>query len=180
MIVGTDQGAPRYLAILILVPSSVRQNGSHATPFTIGFETAKRFLIDQEEIARLLHSSRSATLGTVDERSRPHLVPIVFAYHDGRLYTAVDRKPKSTYRLKRLRNIEANSNVSVLVDHYDDDWTRLWWVRIDGTAQVIESGPGFEEAIALLTRKYRPYGTQPPPGPVIEVQVENIRSWSAT
>ncbi len=180
MIVGTDQGAPRYLAILILVPSSVRQNGSHATPFAIGFETAKRFLIDQEEIARLLHNSRSATLGTVDERSRPHLVPIVFAYHDGRLYTAVDRKPKSTYRLKRLRNIEANSNVSVLVDHYDDDWTRLWWIRIDGTAQVIESGPRFDRGLALLAAKYELYAAQPPPGPVIEVQIEKMRAWSAS
>ena len=115
----------------------------------------RRRLIDQEEITRLLHSTRSATLGTVDERGRPHLVPIVFAYRDGGLYTAVDRKPKSTYRLKRLRNIEAHPHVSVLLDHYDDDWTRLWWIRIDGTAQVVDSGPSFQEAIALLTCKYR-------------------------
>ena len=140
----------------------------------------RRHRIDQEEITRLLHSTQSATLGTVDERGRPHLVPIVFAYRNGGLYTAVDRKPKSTYRLKRLRNIEANPHVSVLLDHYGDDWTELWWVRIDGSARVIDSGPGFEEALALLTRKYRTYGAQPPPGPVIEIRVENIRAWSAT
>ncbi len=168
------------MAILILVPSSVRQNGSHASPFAIGFETAKRFLIHQEEIARLLRSSRSATLGTVDERGRPHLVPIVFAYHDGRLYTAVDHKPKSSYRLKRLRNIAANPHVSVLVDHYDDDWTRLWWIRIDGPARLVDSGARFQSALALLAGKYEPYAAQPPPGPVIEVRVENIRAWSAT
>lgn len=153
--------------------------GVHAGPLSIAFQTAKGSLIDQETIASLLHSTRSATLGTVDERGRPHLVPIVFAYHDDRLYTAVDQKPKSTYRLKRLRNIEANSRVSVLVDHYDDDWTRLWWVRIDGTAQVIGAGPRFEKGIALLTAKYEPYAAQPPPGPVIELRIKTIRSWSA-
>ena len=136
-------------------------------------------LIDPEEITRRLMQARSATLGTVEETGRPHLVPIVFAYREGRLYTAVDQKPKSTRRLKRLRNIEANPNVSVLLDRYEDDWTRLWWIRIDGEARVIDSGPAFREGIALLTRKYRPYDTQPPPGPVIEVRVETIRAWSA-
>lgn len=104
----------------------------------------------------------------------------MFAYRDGRLYTAVDHKPKSTNRLKRLRNIETNSAVSVLLDHYDDDWTRLWWIRVDGSARVIASGPAFREGIALLTRKYQPYEDQPPPGPVIEIRVETIRAWSAT
>lgn len=141
---------------------------------------SRRCLIDAEQITRRLAEARSATLGTVDQEGRPHLVPIVFAYRDGRLYTAVDRKPKSTNRLKRLRNIEANPGVSVLVDRYDDDWTRLWWIRIDGEARVVDSGRDFSEGIALLTRKYQPYGAQPPPGPVIEVRVETIRAWSAT
>ena len=141
---------------------------------------SRRCLIDPEEINRRLAEARSATLGTVDRAGRPHLVPIVFAYRDGRLYTAVDRKPKSTRQLKRLRNIEANPGVSVLLDRYDDDWTRLWWIRIDGEARLIHAGPAFREGIALLTRKYPPYGAQPPPGPVIEVRVEIIRAWSAT
>ncbi len=136
--------------------------------------------MDRKEIVRRLGNARSATLGTVDAGGRPHLVPIVFAYDEGRLYTAVDRKPKSTFRLKRLRNIEANPDVSVLVDHYDDDWTALWWVRIDGTASVIGSGPVLRKGLALLTRKYETYTTQPPPGPVIEVRIENVRAWSAT
>lgn len=141
---------------------------------------ARRCGIDAEEINRRLTEARSGTLGTVDHEGRPHLVPIVFAYREGRLYTAVDRKPKSTRRLKRLRNIEANPNVSVLLDRYDDDWARLWWIRVDGTARVIDSGRSFREGIALLTGKYRPYDTQPPPGPVIEVRVETIRAWSAS
>lgn len=136
--------------------------------------------IDREQILRLVRNARSATLGTVDERGRPHLVPIVFAYSDGCLYTAVDRKPKTTRRLKRLRNIEVNPQVSVLVDHYTDDWTRLWWVRLDGTARVIGSGPAFGEAVGLLAAKYRPYTSQPPPGPVIEIRIEHMRGWSAT
>lgn len=136
-------------------------------------------MIDPQKIDRLLESARSATLGTVDRQGRPHLVPIVFAYRDGRLYTAVDHKPKSTRRLKRLANIRANPRASVLVDHYDDDWTKLWWVRIDGSAEVVESGPRFREALAALTEKYRPYALRPPPGPVIELTVQHVRSWSA-
>ena len=136
--------------------------------------------IKPEEITRLLDQTRSATLGTVDDGGRPHLVPIVFAYRDGRLCTAVDRKPKTTYRLKRLRNIETNPQVSVLLDCYDDDWTKLWWIRIDGTARLLDSGPAFRQGIALLTGKYQAYVVQPPPGPLIEVKIQTIRAWSAT
>lgn len=135
--------------------------------------------MDRNEILLRLDESRSATLGTVNEAGRPHLVPIVFAYEDGTLYTAVDRKPKSTYRLKRLRNIEANPHVSVLVDRYHDDWSRLWWIRLDGTAQVVPSGPVLRHGLALLTGKYDPYTIEAPPGPVIVVKVENVLSWSA-
>ncbi len=151
-----------------------------STSYTSSRTESRRCLIDAEEITRRLTETRSATLGTVDRAGRPHLVPIVFAYRDGLLYTAVDRKPKSTRHLKRLRNIEANPGVSVLLDRYDDDWTRLWWIRIDGEARVIDSGPAFSEGIALLTRKYQTYVAQPPPGPVIEVRVETIRAWSTT
>lgn len=153
--------------------------GSGARPQTHRTDV-KRCAIDSEQITRRLTEARSGTLGTVDHEGRPHLVPIVFAHREGRIYTAVDQKPKSTRRLKRLRNIEANPGVSVLLDRYDDDWTRLWWIRVDGTARVIESGPSFRKGIALLTSKYQPYGNQPPPGPVIEVRVETIRAWSAS
>ena len=155
-----------------------RHNGSVKSHTSSKTQT-RRCRIDPEAITRRLTEARSATLGTVDRTGRPHLVPIVLAYREGRVYTAVDRKPKSTNRLKRLRNIEANANVSVLLDRYDNDWTRLWWIRIDGTARVIDSGPAFREGIALLTRKYQPYGAQPPPGPVIEIRIETIRAWSA-
>ncbi len=136
--------------------------------------------MNRNNITHRLGVAPSATLGTISRSGRPHLVPIVFAYEDGVLYSAVDQKPKSTYRLRRLRNIETNPDVSVLVDHYEDDWTRLWWVRLDGTAGVMRSGPGFRRGLALLTRKYAIYTTKPPPGPVIEIRVQEIRSWSAS
>ena len=133
----------------------------------------------QDEINRRLAAARSAVLGTVDGRGRPHLVPIVFARQEDRLYTAVDRKPKTTRRLKRLSNIKANPQVSVLVDHYTDDWAGLWWIRLDGAAEVIRSGPRLRQGLALLSDKYEAYAAAPPPGPLIQVHIEVIRAWSA-
>ena len=135
--------------------------------------------MELDEIARRLAGARSAVLGTVGERGRPHLVPIVFAHREDRLYTAVDRKPKTTRRLKRLINIEADPHVSVLMDHYDDDWSRLWWIRLDGMAEVVRSGPRLRTGLALLAGKYEPYAAAPPPGPLIEVRIETTRAWSA-
>ncbi len=135
--------------------------------------------MNQDEIDRRLADARSAVLGTVDERGRPHLVPIVFVRREDRLYTAVDRKPKTTRRLKRLNNIEANPYVSVLVDHYTDDWAGLWWIRLDGAAEVIRSGPRLGRGLSLLADKYEAYAVAPPPGPLIKVRIEVIRAWSA-
>ena len=135
--------------------------------------------MNQDEIDRRLAAGRSAVLGTVDGRGRPHLVPIVFARREDRLYTAVDRKPKTTRRLKRLSNTEANPQVSVLVDHYTDNWAGLWWIRLDGSAEVIRSGPRLRQGLALLADKYEAYAAAPPPGPLIEMRIEVIRTWSA-
>lgn len=136
--------------------------------------------MEQDEIDRRLAAARSAVLGTVDRRGQPHLVPIVFARREDRLYTAVDHKPKATRRLKRLINIEANPHVSVLVDHYTDDWAGLWWIRLDGAAEVIRSGPRLRRGLALLADKYEAYAADPPPGPLIEVHIANVRAWSAS
>lgn len=133
----------------------------------------------QDEIDQRLAGARSAVLGTVDRRGRPHLVPIMFARREDRLYTAVDRKPKTTRRLKRLSNIKANPQVSVLVDNYTDDWAGLWWIRLDGAAEVIRSGPRLRQGLALLSDKYEAYAAAPPTGPLIEMRIEVIRSWSA-
>ena len=124
-----------------------------------------------------------AVLGTVRDDGSPHLVPVVFAMPDGRtdlLYTAIDAKPKSTRRLRRLVNIEQNAAVSLLVDHYDDDWTQLWWVRADGPATVHRGGQEMATGYALLRAKYAQYRRLELDGPVISVQIRRWSSWQAS
>lgn len=124
--------------------------------------------------------ARVARLATTTPRGRPHLVPVVFAVVEGVVWSAVDAKPKSTSRLQRLTNIEAHPLVSLLVDHYDDDWTALWWVRADGDATVepVDGADG-RAAVAALLARYPQYVMQPPPGPLIRVEVSRWTSWSA-
>ena len=104
--------------------------------------------------AQRFASATVARLATVGATGQPHLVPITFALVDERtLITAVDHKPKRTTRLKRLENIAANPQVSVLVDHYADDWQQLWWARADGRARVEKAAPaGAAEALAARYR----------------------------
>ena len=92
------------------------------------------------------------------------------------LYTAVDEKPKRTRRLQRLANIEANPVVEVLIDHYDEDWSRLWWVRLRGPARIVED----RHAVELLAAKYPQYRKQPPAGPVIALTIEERNEWTAS
>ena len=124
--------------------------------------------------------ARVARLATVDADGQPHLVPLCFALAEDRVVSVVDAKPKRTPQLRRLANIRAQPRVSVLVDEYDEDWARLWWVRADGVARVVESGAARDDAVAALTAKYRQYRDQPPEGPVIEITIDRWRGWSAT
>lgn len=117
-------------------------------------------------------------LATVRPGGKPHIVPITFALDGDVIYFAVDSKPKRTTDLQRVRNIEGNPAVAVLVDHYDEDWGRLWWVRVDGQARVLgerESG----RAINLLVERYPQYGQVRPSGPVIEISIDRISGWTA-
>jgi PPOX class probable F420-dependent enzyme len=122
-------------------------------------------------------AARVARLATVTPDGAPHLVPIVFALAGEVVYSAVDAKPKRHARLRRLANIEHEPRVSVLVDHYDDDWSLLWWVRADGVARVV---PSSAAGLAALSDKYPQYVTTPPPGPFVEIEVRRWSSWSAT
>lgn len=120
------------------------------------------------------------TVGSAGEGAVPHLVPVVFALPEGRsdvLYTAVDAKPKSTKRLRRLANIESNPAVSVLAEHYDDDWTRLWWVRADGEATVHQHGEEVANGYALLRAKYPQYQWVGLDGPVVAVRITGWSFW---
>lgn len=124
-----------------------------------------------------------ARLATITPDGLPHLVPVVFAFDDSGggdvVYTAIDAKPKSTRRLRRLANIENNPRVSLLVDHYADDWTRLWWVRADGVAAVHESGPTVDTGRRLLRAKYSQYQSVSLDGAVIAVAVHRWSDWQA-
>jgi PPOX class probable F420-dependent enzyme len=122
-------------------------------------------------------AERVARLATVGADGRPHVVPICFALDGDTLYTAVDEKPKSTRRLRRLANIEANPQVEIVVDHWDEDWARLWWVRLAGRAEIVERD---ELALELLQTKYEQYREQPPSGPFVVVTVESWREWRAS
>ena len=117
-----------------------------------------------------------ARLATIDPDGRPHIVPICFVLDGDTLYTAVDEKPKRSRRLKRLANIEANPHVEVLIDHYEEDWSRLWWVRLRGVARIVED----PHAVELLAAKYPQYRQQPPTGPVIAVTVVERSEWTAS
>ena len=118
-----------------------------------------------------------ARLATHNPSGAIDLVPITFALVDDTILTAVDHKPKRTRQLQRLENIRRNPDVTVLVDHYDDDWGALWWVRFRGRADVLDiGGAAFVEA---LRDKYAQYREQPPGGPYIVVRVTDLAAWSA-
>lgn len=131
------------------------------------------------ELRQRVEQARVARLATVDAQGHPHVVPICFVLAGDVLYSAVDRKPKRSLRLKRLENIRANPGVTVLVDHYEDDWSRLWWVRLRGRGRVLEAGEERERALALLTVKYQQYRAQPPVGAVIAIDLDDRLEWHA-
>lgn len=124
-----------------------------------------------------------ARLATITPDGLPHLVPVVFAvdedFSTGRdvVYTAVDAKPKTTRRLRRLANIESNPRVSLLVDRYAEDWQQLWWVRADGVATIHTDGAAMDTGRRLLQAKYRQYQSVPLDGPVIAISVQRWSSW---
>jgi PPOX class probable F420-dependent enzyme len=136
-------------------------------------------MTEQERMRSRVDGARVARLATVDAQSRPHLVPICFALEGDVLYSAVDEKPKRSRRLKRLQNIRAHPEATVLVDHYEEDWSRLWWVRLRGEARVLEGDAESERALALLAEKYEQYRREPPAGPVIRLEIRDWLGWSA-
>lgn len=133
--------------------------------------------LDQDQARARFGAARVARLATADAQGRPHLVPVTFALRGDVVVIAVDHKPKRTTELRRLRNIEANSRVCVLVDHYDEDWSQLWWVRVDGDARVLR-GDDRAEPVRWLAHKYARYQDRPPAGPVIWIGILAWRGWA--
>lgn len=128
-------------------------------------------------IAPALHAARVGRLGTTDADGAVRLVPVCFAIDDGWMVSAVDHKPKRTGQLRRLDDMRANGQATVLVDHYDDDWTQLWWIRVRGRAEVHDEGRARDGALAVLAAKYEPYREHPPAGAVWRIAMDEVRWW---
>jgi PPOX class probable F420-dependent enzyme len=133
--------------------------------------------VEEAEARHRLAGSKVANLATVSVEGRPHVVPIVFVLDGDTLYFVVDAKPKRTASLARLKNIAANPGVSVLVDHFEDDWTRLWWVRADGTAHIVTDTAEAEHAIDRLANRYPQYVMDRPGGPVVAIRIDRLTGW---
>ncbi len=131
-------------------------------------------------VRRRVANSRVGRLATITAQGHPHIVPVCFAVDDSRIFTAVDRKPKTTTALKRFDNVRSHPRASLLIDFWDEDWSQLWWVRADGRARVLEGGPEFDGALGVLGDKYRTqYALEGPTGPVIAIDVDRWLGWSA-
>jgi PPOX class probable F420-dependent enzyme len=131
----------------------------------------------------LVATARVAHLATSDQYARPHVVPIVFVLLEPVLYTPLDRKPKRDddwHALRRVRNIETNGRVAVVIDRYEEDWSRLAWVLIEGVATILESGDERNAAAALLNEKYPQYEALSLEGrPIVRVEIERASEWSS-
>ncbi|WP_420620590.1 TIGR03668 family PPOX class F420-dependent oxidoreductase [Candidatus Poriferisocius sp.] len=133
--------------------------------------------MDKGEMRQRVGEARSGVLSTVTADGQPHAVPCCFVLDGDTAYSAVDAKPKSTLALRRLDNLAANPAACLLVDCYDDDWSELWWIRVDGTARVLVDGDERDRALDLLAVKYPQYRETRPPGPVIAMDITAWRSW---
>jgi PPOX class probable F420-dependent enzyme len=135
-------------------------------------------LSDRER--RFLLTRRVGHLGTADSRAIPHVVPVCFTIWQGALYITIDEKPKRTARaaLKRVRNIERNPAAAVVVDRYDEDWTRLGWVMLRGRAEILRTGTEHDRAQELLSARYPQLATMRIAElPVIAIRLERVTSW---
>ena len=119
-------------------------------------------------------------LSTVRSNGSPHIVPVTYALAGNSVVTMIDHKPKTTDRLQRLINIERNPIATLMADHYSEDWTMLWWVRVDGEASIHVEDQVWEESAAALIAKYEQYAENPPRGPAVVISVERVTSWEST
>jgi PPOX class probable F420-dependent enzyme len=139
--------------------------------------------MERVEAIRRLQAARVGRLATVRPDGSPHVVPFVFAIVEAggelTVYWAVDAKPKTTQSIQRLTNLEANPAVEFVVDGYEEDWTKLWWVRAAGRARIVASDEERGAALVVLAEKYPPYRTTPPAGPVVAIEVDRVTGWSS-
>lgn len=137
----------------------------------------------QSEVDAKLRSARVARLATRDPEGRPHIVPVCYAYEGKTFYTPVDRKPKRvpSEKLARIRNIQTNPEVALLLDQYDEDWDKLWYILVRGHGKILTAGEEQREALRQLRKKYAQYSSGqllPADAPVIRITPVEIISWS--
>jgi PPOX class probable F420-dependent enzyme len=135
--------------------------------------------VEPLDMRNVVASARMAHLATVGADGRPHLVPICFVVLGDVVYSAVDHKPKRRTRLRRIANVEATGHACLLVDRYSEDWSALWWVRLDGRARLVGDPDEKAHAIAALVDKYEQYADQAPTGPVLALDITRWSGWSA-
>jgi PPOX class probable F420-dependent enzyme len=133
--------------------------------------------MEPELMRSRLADSPVGRLATVRPSGTPHLVPCCFVLAGDTIYSAVDGKPKTTTALRRLDNLRANPRAALLVDHYADDWSTLWWVRADGHGRVLDAGAERDQAIDLLIDKYDQYRTVALDGPMIALDITHWQAW---
>jgi PPOX class probable F420-dependent enzyme len=136
--------------------------------------------LDPELQRHLLSEARVGRLATVDSSGHPHVVPVCFVLEGDTVYWAVDHKPKASRRLQRLANIEVHPVAELVVDHYAEDWSELWWVRVSADAGVLPPGAEAERALDLLAAKYEQYRENRPAGPVVSLKVRRWSGWAAS
>ncbi len=136
--------------------------------------------METAELRRRFASGQVAHLATVRPDGGPHVVPLVFALVGDTVYSAVDAKPKRSRDLQRLANIRLDPRCALLVDHYEDDWRRLWWVRADGRGEVVDAVPQDHPGIRALAERFPQYRDEPPAGPLLVMTVERWSGWANT
>jgi PPOX class probable F420-dependent enzyme len=134
-------------------------------------------MVTPQERARVA-AARVGRLATVRADGTPHIVAVTFALDGGIVVSAVDHKPKRTQHLQRLRNLDERPTASLLVDHYEDDWSKLWWVRLDLDVEVVRDEPRRTDLLEPLIGKYADYRVTPPQGPVLRMAIRSTTSWS--
>jgi PPOX class probable F420-dependent enzyme len=135
--------------------------------------------MDASVMRDLVTSADVGYLATADASARPHIVPVCFVLTGQTVYSAVDHKPKRHRNLRRIDNITANPRACLLVDAYDLDWTKLWWVRLDGPARTVADHGEAERARDSLVAKYPQYDDHRPTDVVLAIDITSWTGWSA-
>jgi PPOX class probable F420-dependent enzyme len=127
----------------------------------------------------LLEGATVGRLGLLDEEGRPRVQPVTFAVAEGRIWSAIDQKPKRSGEPARVRFLRRDPRAAVTVDRYSDDWDELAWVQVLGTVQILEVSEG-TAGLGALTEKYEQYRAESPQGPLLALEPERCLFWRAS